>query len=233
MYLANRILNYFLFGPHLNALVNGPLFSLEARGAVGKAIVYAKWKGRDYVRKYVVPANPRSLAQQFQRGILESLSHWWAYLGTTNKATWQTLANSHNYSTFNAYCKFNLDGETDGDNPIGNAASGGHSATVAVASVVITGGVNKIDVVATSGVSPNADDLLIVTLSTDGGANATAQTITRVMHGRSNLATSTAYEMDMLHVPAGSYRVGARTIGTNGTATAWVMSSGAVTVTGV
>src|SRR5665648_108836 len=45
------------------AKVTGPLHSDGASGQLGKAIVFAAWKGIAYVRKYVVPANPMSAGQ--------------------------------------------------------------------------------------------------------------------------------------------------------------------------
>lgn len=212
------------------ALVNGPLFSLEARGAVGRAIVYAKWKGRDYVRKYVVPANPRSLAQQFQRGILEAITQRWAYVEDVHKLTWQTLANAHNYSTFNAYCKFNLDGETDGDFPVTTPNGTGTGLSASIDGFDATPGANKIDLTVTIADDPNDEDMLVVTLSPSAGP--TSETITRTIHGRSGLAAGATYELDMLHVPAGSYNVSAVIIGGDGTHSAWVTTSSPVVVTG-
>jgi hypothetical protein len=37
------------------------------RGKLGKSIVGSGWKGRNYFRSYVVPANPNTLQQQAQR----------------------------------------------------------------------------------------------------------------------------------------------------------------------
>lgn len=50
------------------AKVKLPLISLEARGAIGKALVYFPWKGINAVREYVIPANPRTPDQTTQRG---------------------------------------------------------------------------------------------------------------------------------------------------------------------
>ncbi|GAI26038.1 unnamed protein product [marine sediment metagenome] len=50
------------------AKLKGPLFSLGAAGALGKALVFFGWKGLDVVREYVVPANPKTTGQQTQRG---------------------------------------------------------------------------------------------------------------------------------------------------------------------
>ena len=50
------------------AKLHGPLFSLDARGQLGKALVYSIWKGLNYARKYVIPSNPNTAAQQTIRG---------------------------------------------------------------------------------------------------------------------------------------------------------------------
>lgn len=39
----------------------------EGSGKLGDQIVFAKWKGRNYIRAYVTPANPDTLPQQAQR----------------------------------------------------------------------------------------------------------------------------------------------------------------------
>ena len=50
------------------ALVKAPLFSLDARGQLGKTLVYAIWKGLNYCRSYVIPTNPETAAQMTIRG---------------------------------------------------------------------------------------------------------------------------------------------------------------------
>lgn len=52
------------------AKVTGPLMSMSASGQIGKAIVFAGWKGVNYVRQYVIPSNPQSEGQGDQRIIL-------------------------------------------------------------------------------------------------------------------------------------------------------------------
>lgn len=52
------------------AKLKGPLFSLSASGQLAKTLVFADWKGIDYARQHVVPANPNSADQQTQRGYL-------------------------------------------------------------------------------------------------------------------------------------------------------------------
>jgi len=52
------------------AKVTGPLMSIDARGKIGDAIVFSVWKGTNYVRQWLKPANPQSVAQGDQRIIL-------------------------------------------------------------------------------------------------------------------------------------------------------------------
>lgn len=52
------------------AKVTGPLFSVEAAGAYAGVIVFAKWKGRQYVRQLVIPANPHSADQEAVRNAM-------------------------------------------------------------------------------------------------------------------------------------------------------------------
>lgn len=49
------------------AKVTGPLMSLSASGKIANTVVFAGWKGVQYARKYVIPANPESVAQGDQR----------------------------------------------------------------------------------------------------------------------------------------------------------------------
>ncbi len=52
------------------AKVNAPLFSFNAAGKIANALVYFGWKGIDCVRSYVVPSNPKTDAQNIQRGYM-------------------------------------------------------------------------------------------------------------------------------------------------------------------
>lgn len=55
------------------AKVDGPLFSLEARGKIGNGMVFFPWKGRHAVRRWLKPTNPRDVNQKIIRQILASL----------------------------------------------------------------------------------------------------------------------------------------------------------------
>lgn len=55
------------------AKVDGPLFSLEARGKIADAIVFFPWKGRHVVRQWLKPTNPKSSLQGYVRASLKAI----------------------------------------------------------------------------------------------------------------------------------------------------------------
>jgi len=55
------------------AKVDGPLFSLEARGKIADAVVYFPWKGRHVVRRWLKPTNPRDINQKLIRQKLAAI----------------------------------------------------------------------------------------------------------------------------------------------------------------
>lgn len=91
------------------ALVHGPLFSMDASGTIGNAIVFSKWKGRPYVRERVIPSNPRSGAQTGRRAMWKFLSQDWTNILTADRATWDDLAAQLVASDFNAYMSLNIE----------------------------------------------------------------------------------------------------------------------------
>jgi len=95
------------------AKVTGPLFSLSASGQIAKTLVFMNWKGLDDVRKYVIPANPNTAAQQAQRAhITAALALWhvtdWIAADLT---AWNLLATTLGrvMSGFNAFVKLYID----------------------------------------------------------------------------------------------------------------------------
>lgn len=55
------------------AKLTGPLFSLDARGKLGSALVFIGWKGIKTVRQWLKPANPQSADQGDVRIVLGGL----------------------------------------------------------------------------------------------------------------------------------------------------------------
>lgn len=74
------------------AKVTGPLFSQEASGQFAKTAVFARRRGQNVVRAYVIPSNPRSAAQIIVRISLAATgivtrrvnATKWTYAGQTS-----------------------------------------------------------------------------------------------------------------------------------------------------
>jgi len=88
--------------------VNAPALSLDASGSIAGTLVFSKWKGRNYVRELVKPANPRSGGQVGMRAAMKFLAQQWAGLLDAEKATWEDRAANLVASEFNAFVSYNL-----------------------------------------------------------------------------------------------------------------------------
>jgi len=97
--------------------VAGPAMSLDASGSLGGTIVFSKWKGRNYVRTLVTPANPKSGGQVGVRAMFKFLAQIWAGLTAGNKATWLGRADDLKASPFNAFMSYNQKRLRDFDTP--------------------------------------------------------------------------------------------------------------------
>lgn len=89
------------------AKLTGPLMSLDASGSVAGTLTFAKWKGRNYVRHLVKPANPKTPAQTAFRAMMKFLSQAWASINPSDQASWHTLAEQTKISDFNGYVQQN------------------------------------------------------------------------------------------------------------------------------
>lgn len=97
------------------AKTTAPLFGFGASGALADALVFARWKGIDYARKYVIPANPKTAAQSTQRGYMTAAVAAWHTVGAdaleaADKSAWSRYAGVLGpMSGFNAFCKAWID----------------------------------------------------------------------------------------------------------------------------
>jgi hypothetical protein len=82
--------------------------SLDASGTIADAVTFAKWKGRNYARQRVIPANPRTVSQVSVRAMMKFLSQAWAGLTVGDHADWEARAKETNISPFNAFVSYNL-----------------------------------------------------------------------------------------------------------------------------
>lgn len=84
------------------ATVKGPLFSLDAAGSIAKTVVFSKWKGRNYVRRHIIPANPRSGLQVGIRSVFKYITQDWANLSAADIQDWDNAAAADNITGLDA-----------------------------------------------------------------------------------------------------------------------------------
>jgi len=85
------------------ARVKSPLFSLDASGTIGEAIVYSQWKNRPYVREHVIPFNPKTSTQTNLRAAFTLLVNKWQVLAAGDKTNWNNFAEQFDMSGFNQF----------------------------------------------------------------------------------------------------------------------------------
>lgn len=90
------------------AKTTAPLLSFDASGQIGESQVYSSWKGRSYARRYVVPANPNTAAQQLTRNAFAWLQGVTKYMGATLAAAWDAYASNNRFTRVNGVIKYNL-----------------------------------------------------------------------------------------------------------------------------
>jgi len=117
------------------AKTTAPLLSFGGSGQIGKTMVYGSWKGRSYVRRHVVPANPQSSEQTITRNAFSFLQSVYKFAPAIVTAVWEAYASGLVLTARNGFTKFNLPvlrGEADLDNMvISGGANGGPPAATA------------------------------------------------------------------------------------------------------
>jgi len=98
------------------AKLKAPLLSMDARGSIGKSVVFGNWRGVNYARQHIVPSNPKTAAQTITRGVFASLQQLFKRLGTLASAPWGAAAQGQAFTDRNSFTKNNLQvlrGEAD------------------------------------------------------------------------------------------------------------------------
>lgn len=93
------------------ATYNGSAFGNISGKALG--VVAGNWKGQNYVRSYVVPANPRTQAQTETRTLFKDVAQW----GKNIVGIWlntMTAPKPKKASPYNLFVKRNMDAQRGG-----------------------------------------------------------------------------------------------------------------------
>lgn len=105
-----------------------PLLSFSAQGQIGKTMVASSWKGVKYMRRYVIPANPNTLAQQSVRKCFALLREMYKLAPQLLTAPWDAFAQGRPLTGMNKFVGENvrvLNGRPDMDNFIGSPGAKG------------------------------------------------------------------------------------------------------------
>lgn len=109
------------------ARLTAPLLSLGASGSIAKSLVFASWKGIPYARVHVIPANPRSAAQQDIRGIFTTLNELWKRMAFFPRLPFALAVKGLPLTQRNKHIQVNvpaLQGEANLDNLVMSVVSG-------------------------------------------------------------------------------------------------------------
>jgi len=88
--------------------ITAPLLSFGASGQIAQTQVYSSWKGQPYVRRYVIPANPRSSSQSMTRDVFGWLNAVWRIAPADFVAPWQAAVQSRRMIDRNLWIQQNL-----------------------------------------------------------------------------------------------------------------------------
>lgn len=85
------------------AKVTGPLLSFGANGQIGNSMVMSSWRGVKYARRYVIPANPRTTAQQANRTRFALLREMYKLAPAAVRAPWEAFCTGRPFLPFNKF----------------------------------------------------------------------------------------------------------------------------------
>lgn len=142
------------------AKVNAPLLSFGARGQIGNSLVFGSWRGVNYARQKVIPANPRTLEQQEVRGVFRVQSQLWTLAPLAWKDVWNAFAAGRPFTGRNAFIGQNvemLNGQEDRANFVFSPGARGGLPPEGIAA---TGGAGSITIAVTAPEIPEGWDLM-------------------------------------------------------------------------
>lgn len=80
---------------------------MSASGAIAKTQVYGSWRGIQYARRYVTPANPQSTEQMLTRDTFSFLNNVWKLSPAGFTAPWTAAAQGRPYTNRNLFLSKN------------------------------------------------------------------------------------------------------------------------------
>lgn len=85
-----------------------PLFGFDGAGQLGRSLVYSRWRGVNYTRRYVIPANPRTTRQVAVRDAFQMLGDIWKFSSVWMTDPWNLFATGQKFTGKNAFMSANI-----------------------------------------------------------------------------------------------------------------------------
>lgn len=186
------------------AKTTAPNLSLSSRGTVAKTLVSSSWRGRQYVRRHVVPANPKTTAQTTTRNTFSFLMAVWKLLDAQVQAVWTLYAKGQPLTDRNAFAKLNIAALRSGTDLSAMKMSGGAKGGLPLSAFSATGGAGTISTTVTVPSLPTGWSItksIAVAIKQEAAATGTDHTTT------TETASSTPWEPAFSGMAAGTYAV--------------------------
>jgi hypothetical protein len=170
------------------ATTQGPLMSLDASGTIAKSLTFAHWRGRKYVRQWVMPTNPNTPLQQGMRAMMQFLTTYWALFTAPQKAEWEAEGTGDNITGLNAFVRTNQTRVRQNEWPVFLPSSVAGAEEAAPANVTVVPGPGSLTVTWTDSVGAN-DWATLIFLGTTIGPDVLVQYLVRCV--RKGVMTAT------------------------------------------
>ncbi len=191
------------------AKVNMPLLGVSASGTIGKAVTFGRWRGVNYARQRVIPANPRTNAQQSQRTLVRFVTNAWQRLPVLSQDAFIAAARNTHMTGYNLFSKRNLISLQGATNASGVVVSPGMGGSIPLTSINASGGTGTIDVSCEAGYVPSGYTLQRVVFVSWRDVNPQTGLIERFWVGED---TASPYSYQFSGLSAGTYHVSAFTV---------------------
>jgi len=167
-------------------------------------MVNASWRGISYARRYVVPANPDTAAQQETRSVFAWLAGVWKQLAADAQAPWTAASTGQKYYNRNLYMGLNTKALRPGDDLSAYIGSPGANGGLPPESVAATGSSGTASVIVTPPDLPTGwtvSKVVATILKNDDPHSSTTYT------SQTGSATASPWTISFSDLDAGDYTV--------------------------
>jgi hypothetical protein len=148
--------------------LKGPMMSMDASGSIGNVLVFSKWKGRNYARRHVIPANPQSGLQVGMRAMLSWMTKRYGSIAAATKLDWAAFYSAESISGINGYLKFNQPRVRRGLGIFEDKDNTPAAAIAAPTAVVATAAVKSVNLTWVASIGANPSGTIIYMSKTTG-----------------------------------------------------------------